>query len=72
MHGRLWTLSFALYGLFNGNCRGGDDLVATAIKQDCFEAAVNCCEVAVHDLQELGERLYCMMTPSQVTFFFFS
>lgn len=70
MHGRLWTLSFALHGLLNGNSHDGDDLAAVAIKQDCFEAAVNCCEVAVRDLQELGERLYCMMTPTQVTFFF--
>lgn len=58
LHGRLWTLSFALYG---GN--GGSHDVG-AIKEDCFEAAVEACEIAVQDLQEIGEPLYCMMAPT--------
>ncbi|KIW29276.1 uncharacterized protein PV07_05101 [Cladophialophora immunda] len=58
MHGRLWTLSFALHGLADG----GQD--AAAIKADCFEAAVNCCELAVYDLLEIGEPIYCMLAPT--------
>lgn len=57
-HGRLWTLSFALYRSSNG-----DEEVET-IKEDCFNAAVNCCEEAVRDLQEIGEALYCMLAPT--------
>jgi hypothetical protein len=58
MHGRLWTLSFALHSSING----GRDL--DEIHQDCFEAAVSCCEVAVRDLQAVGEPLYCMLAPT--------
>ncbi|EXJ69755.1 uncharacterized protein A1O5_06826 [Cladophialophora psammophila CBS 110553] len=58
MHGRLWTLSLALHGIVDG----GQD--AAAIKADCFEAAVNCCEMAVHDLLEIGEPIYCMLAPT--------
>jgi hypothetical protein len=57
-HGRLWILSFALHGSINGH-EDGD-----AIREDCFNAAVNCCEIAVQDLQEIGEPLYCMLAPS--------
>ena len=58
LHGRLWTLSFALYG------RNGESHDVGAIKEDCFEAAVEACEVVVQDLQEIGEPLYCMMAPT--------
>lgn len=57
IHNRLWTLSFALYSV-NSN----RDL--SAIREDCFEAAVHCCEVAVRDLQKIGEPLYCMLAPT--------
>ncbi|KIX04597.1 uncharacterized protein Z518_05467 [Rhinocladiella mackenziei CBS 650.93] len=59
MHGRLWTLSFALHGHNNNTAQD-----VAAIKEDCFEAAVNCCEIAVHDLQEIGEPIYCMLAPT--------
>ncbi|RFU26076.1 hypothetical protein B7463_g10260, partial [Scytalidium lignicola] len=58
MHGRLWALSFALH---DSNVFKVD---AQAIKKDCFEAAVECCEVAVRDLQDIGEPLYCMLAPT--------
>lgn len=58
IHNRLWTLSFALHASINGN----RDL--SAIQTDCFEAAVHCCEVAVHDLRTFGEPLYCMLAPT--------
>lgn len=58
MHGRLWTLSFALHDSSNTS----QD--ATAMKEDCFEAAVNCCEVTVKDLREIGRPMYCMMAPT--------
>lgn len=57
-HGRLWTLTFALYGSSNR------DEDAEAIKEDCFNAAVNCCEDAVQDLLGIGESLYCMLAPT--------
>lgn len=58
LHGRLWTLSFALHGSING------DHYLDTIREDCFEAAVNCCELAVRDLQAIGEPLYCMLAPT--------
>ncbi|KAF2094967.1 hypothetical protein NA57DRAFT_45781 [Rhizodiscina lignyota] len=58
MHGRLWTLSFALHGPTSGR----ED--SYAIKEDCFEAAVSCCEIAVRDLQQVGEPIYCMLAPT--------
>lgn len=58
LHGRLWTLSFALHGHTSGTQND------SAIKEDCFKAAVNCCEIAVQDLQEIGEPLYCMLAPT--------
>lgn len=58
LHGRLWTLSFALHGSMNG------DHYLDTIREDCFEAAVNCCELAVRDLQAIGEPLYCMLAPT--------
>ncbi|KAH8888916.1 hypothetical protein GQ53DRAFT_723695 [Thozetella sp. PMI_491] len=58
MHGRLWTLSFALQGSTNG----GPD--TAAMMEDCFDAAVECCEAAVRDLQEFGEPIYCMLAPT--------
>ncbi|KAJ5919291.1 hypothetical protein N7466_010234 [Penicillium verhagenii] len=58
LHGRLWTLSIALHTTKedNGNMAG--------IRNDCFEAAINACEVAVHDLETIGEPLYGMLAPT--------
>lgn len=58
MHGRLWTLSFALH---DGSNTASD---AEATTEDCFEATVNCCETTIRDLREIGEPMYCMMTPT--------
>ncbi|CAG7961970.1 unnamed protein product [Penicillium salamii] len=58
LHGRLWTLSFALHGSING------DRHVSEIRADCFEAAINACEVAVHNLDTIGEPLYCMLAPT--------
>lgn len=58
LHGRLWTLSFALHSSING----GQNM--NAIRADCFEAAVNSCELAVRDLHNIGEPLYCMLAPT--------
>ncbi|KAF7527456.1 hypothetical protein PCG10_002859 [Penicillium crustosum] len=58
LHGRLWTLSFALHGSISG------DQNMDAIRADCFEAAVKSCELAVHDLHNIGEPLYCMLAPT--------
>ncbi|KAK6837200.1 hypothetical protein RU639_001364 [Aspergillus parasiticus] len=58
LHNRLWTLSFALQASISNN----HDL--DAIREDCFQAAVHCCEVAVLDLQRIGEPLYCMLAPT--------
>lgn len=57
-HGRLWTLSLALSDLIFRD----QDL--DAIRQDCFESAINCCEAAVRDLDAIGEPLYCMLSPT--------
>lgn len=58
MHGRLATLSYAL------SCQTTRDHNLSGIREDCFQAAVTCCEVAVQDLQEIGEPLYCMLAPT--------
>ncbi|KAH6981511.1 hypothetical protein EDB80DRAFT_737441 [Ilyonectria destructans] len=58
LHGRLWALSAALHS----HASSGQETDATAY--DCFEAAVNCCEVTVRDLREIGQPMYCMMTPT--------
>ncbi|KAE8141844.1 hypothetical protein BDV38DRAFT_268136 [Aspergillus pseudotamarii] len=58
LHNRLWTLSFALQAAIGNN----HDL--NAIREDCFQAAVHCCEVAVRDLERVGEPLYCMLAPT--------
>ncbi|KAJ5697072.1 hypothetical protein N7536_007484 [Penicillium majusculum] len=58
LHGRLWTLSFALHSSINR------DRDLDAIRTDCFEAAVHSCELAVRDLQTIGEPLYCMLAPT--------
>ncbi|KAH8821906.1 hypothetical protein F5884DRAFT_105616 [Xylogone sp. PMI_703] len=57
-HGLLWTLSFALH---DSNICNVD---VRAMRKDCFEAAVECCEVAVRDLQDIGDPLYCMLAPT--------
>ncbi|CAI6095868.1 unnamed protein product, partial [Clonostachys chloroleuca] len=58
LHGRLWALSAALHS----HASSGQGTDATAY--DCSEAAVNCCEVTVRDLREIGQPMYCMMTPT--------
>ncbi|KAB8261597.1 hypothetical protein BDV32DRAFT_157921 [Aspergillus pseudonomiae] len=58
LHNRLWTLSFALQASISSN----HDL--NTMREDCFQAAVHCCEVAVHDLEQIGEPLYCMLAPT--------
>lgn len=58
LHGRLWTLSIALH---NTKDQYGNEV---AIRNDCFEAAINACEVAVHDLEVIGEPLYGMLAPT--------
>ncbi|KAH8650657.1 hypothetical protein BGZ60DRAFT_498478 [Tricladium varicosporioides] len=60
MHSRLWTLSFALHGSLNTYQS------AHAIKEDCFNASINCCEVAIRDLLKIGEPLYCMLAPTWI------
>lgn len=57
-HGRLWTLSFALENAING----GKHL--DAIRSDCLRAAVESCELAVLDLNSIGEPLYCLLAPT--------
>lgn len=57
-HGRLWTLSLAL---IDSTSRAQD---LDALRQDCFESAVNCCETIVRDLVDIGEPLYCMLAPT--------
>lgn len=61
IHGRLWTLCYALY-YASKNRDATQDL--NAIREDCFEAAVKVCEIAVRDLQTIGEPLYCMLAPT--------
>ncbi|KAE8421024.1 hypothetical protein BDV36DRAFT_281017 [Aspergillus pseudocaelatus] len=58
LHNRLWTLSFALQASISNNHD------PNAIRQDCFQAAVHCCEVAVSNLEQVGEPLYCMLAPT--------
>ncbi|KAJ5657394.1 uncharacterized protein N7484_001043 [Penicillium longicatenatum] len=58
LHGRLWTLSIAL-----NNSKGQNGNEAD-IRNDCFEAAINACEMAVHDLEAIGEPLYGMLAPT--------
>ncbi|KAE8380413.1 hypothetical protein BDV26DRAFT_279490 [Aspergillus bertholletiae] len=58
LHNRLWTLSFAL----QASILNKHDL--NVIREDCFKAAVHCCEIAVRDLQRNGEPLYCMLAPT--------
>ncbi|KAJ5243274.1 uncharacterized protein N7469_001601, partial [Penicillium citrinum] len=57
-HGRLWTMSLAL----SDSISRAEDL--DAIRQDCFEVAINCCETAVRDLDRIKEPLYCMLAPT--------
>ncbi|KAJ5703342.1 hypothetical protein N7493_011731 [Penicillium malachiteum] len=58
LHGRLWTLSIALH---SSRERDTSDF---GLRNDCFEAAVSACEIAVRDLEEIGEPLYCMLAPT--------
>ncbi|GAT28438.1 hypothetical protein RIB2604_02600780 [Aspergillus luchuensis] len=55
LHNRLWMLSFAL---------NTSSIHSYALQEDCFTAAVQCCTLAVHDLQSIGEPLYCLLSPS--------
>ncbi|CEJ53813.1 hypothetical protein PMG11_00154 [Penicillium brasilianum] len=58
IHNRLWTLSSAL------NISANNDRELDAIREDCFDAAIHCCEVAVRDLPVIGEPMYCMLSPT--------
>ncbi|EED15889.1 conserved hypothetical protein [Talaromyces stipitatus ATCC 10500] len=61
LHGRLLTLCYALYYVSKNNNTEHD---LNAIREDCFEAAVKVCEIAVQDLQKMGDSLYCMLAPT--------
>lgn len=58
IHNRLWTLSSAL------NISVSNDRDLDVIREDCFDAAIHCCEVAVRDLPIVGEPMYCMLSPT--------
>ncbi|RAL16777.1 fungal specific transcription factor domain-containing protein [Aspergillus homomorphus CBS 101889] len=58
LHNRLWILSFALQASQSGNRH------IETIRQDCLQAAIHTCEVAVRDLRMVGEPLYCMLAPT--------
>ncbi|KAJ5122926.1 hypothetical protein N7448_009023 [Penicillium atrosanguineum] len=58
LHGRFWTLYTALHCKINGSHN------VDALRKDSFEAAVNTCEIAVHNLQAVGEPLYAMLAPT--------
>ncbi|KAJ5699102.1 hypothetical protein N7462_001107 [Penicillium macrosclerotiorum] len=58
IHNRLWTLSSAL----NVAVKSDHDL--DVIREDCFDAAIHCCEIAVRDLESVGEPMYCMLSPT--------
>ncbi|KAH8898632.1 hypothetical protein GQ53DRAFT_741939 [Thozetella sp. PMI_491] len=60
MYGRLWTLSFALSGPQNAHL---EYLEVRTTMEDCFEAAIRCCEESLGFLDRIGEPLYCMNTP---------
>lgn len=60
-HGRLWTLSFALQDPLTNT---GENEPDDSTKEDCFEAAIACCEVTLRDLREIGEPMYCLMAPT--------
>ena len=60
-HGRLWTLSFALQ---DPSSNTGESNTDDSTKEDCFEAAIACCEVTIRDLREIGEPMYCLMAPT--------
>ncbi|KAL2212457.1 hypothetical protein CC79DRAFT_421122 [Sarocladium strictum] len=60
-HGRLLTLCFALGARIGRQAQAAHVEIT---KQDCFEAAVHCCEMAVRDLREIGEPMYCMLAPT--------
>ncbi|PYH76315.1 hypothetical protein BO82DRAFT_426433 [Aspergillus uvarum CBS 121591] len=60
LHNRLWILSFALQA--SENHTGNRHI--EAIRHDCLQGAVHTCEVAVRDLQMVGEPLYCMLAPT--------
>jgi hypothetical protein len=58
IHNRLWTLSSAL------NISAENDRDLDVVREDCFDAAIHCCEVAVRDLPTVGEPMYCMLSPT--------
>ena len=57
MHGKLWTLALSLQGT------GGPGSSSKPLQEDCFAAAVSCCEFSLKCLERIGEPLYCMHTP---------
>ncbi|KAF3393738.1 hypothetical protein F1880_004752 [Penicillium rolfsii] len=58
IHNRLWTLSSAL------NISASNDRDLNVVRKDCFDAAIHCCEIAVRDLSNIGEPMYCMLSPT--------
>lgn len=58
IHNRLWMLSSAL------NISVNNDRDLAVIREDCLDAAIHCCEVAVRDLTNIGELIYCMLSPT--------
>lgn len=60
--GRLWTLCYALHYASKKTTYEEQDI--NAIREDCFEAAVKVCEIAVQDLQTMGEPVYSMVSPT--------
>lgn len=61
LHARLWALSFDL----NEHTATGLALPEnSAIIDDCFQAALKCCEVFVRDMHEVGEPLHLLMAPT--------
>ncbi|KAI5461893.1 hypothetical protein BGZ63DRAFT_509503 [Mariannaea sp. PMI_226] len=60
MHGRLWTLSFALGWTQDAHL---EDPEARTTMEDCFEAAIACCEETIGMLDRIGEPIYCMNAP---------
>ncbi|GLI75631.1 hypothetical protein PoHVEF18_003893 [Penicillium ochrochloron] len=58
IHNRLWTLSSAL------NISANNDRDLDVVREDCFDAAIHCCEIAVRDISIVGEPMYCMLSPT--------
>ncbi|KAK5049914.1 hypothetical protein LTR84_004033 [Exophiala bonariae] len=64
MHARLWIFSFALHSHIQIYKSPEHHSGTSSIREDCFEAAINCCETAIRDLTAVGEPLYPMLAPT--------